>query len=363
MNTNTTYSATYHTSTGRYYQATVYLSAVTITIRYRDEENQEKEVYWLTKDLVAYHEQALGGELQYRNNRGEIERLGVRDVQLTEALKRTLSHHRLFGKAHTRLLNNVWVKLGLITGIIFLVLLGIYLWLVPILGERMAKGFSKDAEISMGEQMYQSVLQQYHVEVKKTAILNDFYKQLHYDIAYPVSITVVESNEMNAFAIPGGHIVVYDAILDRMKTPEELAALLGHEGSHIALRHSLRNIFRSMARQMFLALIVGNQAGVISEVVGNADALKGLQYSRSLETEADDNGLQLMAKNNINPQGMMRLMQMLQKESGGAEPAPFLSTHPVFKDRIKNIEDQIKQLPNVTTANDSLKTIFHSIYE
>lgn len=360
---STTYSATYHTATGRYYQATVFLSAVTITIRYCDEENQEKEVYWLTKHLVAFNEQVLGGELQYRNNKGETERLGVRDKELTEALKRTLSHHRLFGKTHSRVLGSVWMKLTIVAGIILLVLLGAYLWLVPLLGERMAKGFSKDAEIRMGEQMYRSVLLQYHVDKKKTAILNDFYKQLHYDIGYPVSITVVQSDERNAFAIPGGHIVVYDAILDQMKTPEELAALLGHEGSHIALRHSLRTIFRSLARQMFLALIAGNQSGVISEVVDNADALKGLQYSRSLETEADVNGLHLMAGNNINPQGMMRLMQMLQKESGSAEPAPFLSTHPVFKDRIRNIEDQMRQLPAVTATNDSLKTIFHSIYE
>jgi predicted Zn-dependent protease len=360
---STTSSATYHTANGRYYQATVFVSAVTITIRYRDEENQEKDVYWLTNDLLAFHEQVLGGELQHRNNRGETERLSIRDKEFMEALKKTLSHHRLFGKAHTRVLGNVWVKLAIVAGIIFLLLLSAYLWLIPILGERMANKFSKDAEISMGERMYQSVLQQYHVDARKTAILNDFYKQLHYDTGYPVSITVVESNEMNAFAIPGGHIIVYDAILDEMKTPEELAALLGHEGSHIALRHSLRTIFRSMARQLFLALIVGNQSGVISQVVNNADALKGLQYSRSLETEADDNGLQLMAKNKINPQGMMRLMQLLQKESGSAEPAPFLSTHPVFKDRIQNIEEQIQQLPRVTTANDSLRTIFHAIYE
>jgi predicted Zn-dependent protease len=227
----------------------------------------------------------------------------------------------------------------------------------------MANRFSKEAEINLGEQMYQSVKLQYRIDNQKTAILNEFYKQLHYDVGYPVSITVVESKEMNAFAIPGGHIVVYDAILDQMKTPEELAALLGHEASHIALRHSLRNVFRSMARQMFIAIIAGDQSGIVSVVVNNADALKGLQYSRSLETEADDNGLQLMEKSNINPQGMRRLMQMLQKESGAGEPSAFLSTHPVFKDRIQHIETRLKQLPAITTANDSLKTIFHSIYE
>jgi predicted Zn-dependent protease len=360
---STTYTATYHDGAGRFYPATVFLSAVTITIRFVDEENQEKEVYWLTKDLVAYNEQGTGSELQYRDKNGAIERLGIRDALFIQALSKTLSHHRLFSKAHTRVLGSVWVKLAVITMVITALLVLLYLWVTPWLGERMAKGFSKEKEISMGEQMYQSVLQQYTIDARKTAVLNDFYKQLQYDVGYPVTITVVESNEVNAFAIPGGHIVVYNAILDRMKTPEELAALLGHEASHIGLRHSLRAIFRNVARQMFLALVLGNESGIASVVVSNADELKELQYSRSLETEADDNGMQLMDKNNINPQGMLRLMQLLQQETGGAEPAPFLSTHPVFKDRISNIEKQLQQLPAVTTHNENLKKLFHSIYE
>jgi predicted Zn-dependent protease len=216
----------------------------------------------------------------------------------------------------------------------------------------------------MGEQMYQSVIQQYKVDSRKTVILNDFYKQLHYNTGYPVTITVVESQDMNAFAIPGGHIVVYSSILENMKSPDELAALLGHEASHIALRHTLRNLFRELARRMFLALVIGNESGIASVVVDNANALKRLQYSRSLETEADNNGLQLMAKNNINVRGMVQLMYMLQKESGGGEQqTSFLSTHPVFKDRISNIEKQIQQLPAATTSNENLKKLFHSIYE
>lgn len=360
---STTYSATYHNAAGHFYQATVFLSAVTITIRYRDEENREKDVYWLTKDITTFQEQAIGSELQYRNKQGETERLGIRDAQLVQALKKNLAHHRLFGKAHTRVLGSLWMKLALIAGIILAALVGVYLWLMPLLGERMAKGFAKETEISMGEQMYQAVIKQYSVDTRKTDILNDFYKQLHYDTGYPVKITVVESNEMNAFAIPGGHIVVHNSILDNMKSPDELAALLGHEASHIALRHTLRNIFRDLARQMFLALVIGNESGIASVVVDNANALKQLEYSRSLETEADNNGLQLMAKNNINVQGMLRLMAMLQKETGGVEQNSFLSTHPVFKDRISNIEKQIQQLPVVNTSNENLKQLFHSIYE
>jgi Zn-dependent protease with chaperone function len=360
---STTYSATYHNAVGHFYQATIFLSPVTITIRYRDEENLEKDVHWLTKDLVAYNEQAIGGELQYRNNKGEVERLGIRDPQLMQALKHTLRSHRLFGKAHTRALGSIWVKLGVIALVLIGILLALYLWLAPWLGERIAGGFAKESEIGMGEQMYQSVIQQYKIDEHKTTVLNDFYTQLNYNVGYPVKITVVESPEMNAFAIPGGHIVVYNSILDNMKTPEELAALLGHEASHIALRHSLRSIFRDLARKMFLAMVFGNESGITSVVIDNADALKQLQYSRSLETEADDNGLQLMSKNNINTEGMVRLMRMLQKETGNAQQSSFMSTHPVFKDRIDNIEKQIRQLPATTTSNENLKKLFHDIYE
>lgn len=359
----TTYSATYHDSAGRFYPATIFLSAVTITIRYQDENNQQKDVNWLTKDLIALNKQVIGSELQHRNSTGAVDRLGIRDEQLMQALQKTLSRHKLFGNPSSRVLGNVWTKLAIIALFILFLLVGAYLWFMPWLGERIANSFSKETEISLGEQMYESMIPQYKIDSGKTVILNEFYKELHYDVGYPVTITVVDSKEMNAFAMPGGHIVVYSTILENMKTPEELAALLGHEASHIGLRHSLRNIFRDLSRKMFLALLFGNDSGITAVVVSNANALKQLEYSRSLETEADDNGLQLMEKNNINVQGMVRLMQMLKNESGGAESSAFLSTHPVFKDRIQHIEEQIKKMPAVTTGNDRLKKLFHAIYE
>jgi len=352
----TTYSATYHNATGRFYQATIFVSSVTITIRYHDESNEQKDVNWLVKDDTALNEQALHPELLYQNKEGQTEKLIIRDEALLRVLKSHLQYHHRAGKS-------IGAKLALIAGIIIAVLLAAYLWLFPWIGESVAMNFSKEEEINMGEQMYKSIAATYTIDDNKTAILNDFYKQLQYKVDYPIQITVVESGEMNAFAIPGGHIVVYEAILERMKTPEELAALLAHESSHVMLRHSLRNIFRSLARKMFLALIFGNQSGMISVAVGHADELKGLQYSRSLETEADDNGLQLMAKGHINVQGMLRLMEMLQKESQGPQMPGILSTHPIFDERIDNIKEQIKRLPAGPIENQELKKLFHAIYE
>jgi predicted Zn-dependent protease len=155
--------------------------------------------------------------------------------------------------------------------------------------------------------------------------------------------------------------VVHDAILKEMQRPEELAALLSHEASHIALRHSLRNMFRSMARRVFIMLLVGNESGIASFIIDNADNLKQLEYSRSLETEADNSGMRMMAKSGIEPNGMLDLMLLLQRQTNGNEPAEFLSTHPVFSDRIENVKKNIRSLDIRERIAHDLVSIFREI--
>jgi beta-barrel assembly-enhancing protease len=357
------YPATYYLPDGSSFAATVFVSSVTISIRYTDRENGQKDVYWLEKELAGFEERPGGTELQYRNKEGQVERLIITDPALVQEIKKRLSHNRQIGRPHQRVMSKTGSKLLIILGILVGLFLVAYLWFVPWLGERVAMNFSKDYEISLGNQMYKAISSAYKIDARKTEVVNRFYKQLGYSVDYPVEITVVESADVNAFAVPGGHIVVYDAILEKMKTPEELAALLGHEASHVALRHSLRNMFRSLARKMFLALVFGNDAGIFSVLVNNADDLKGLEYSRALETEADDSGLKLMAGSGIDPEGMVRLMQLLQKESGGKEPSSLLNTHPVIADRLENIREQMLLLKPAQRNNEGLKKTFHEIYE
>ena len=173
---STTYSATYHDSAGRFYPATIFLSAVTITIRYQDENNEQKDVNWLTKDITGLQQQSIQSEIQYKNNRGETERLSIRDEQLVQALRKTLAHHRAFGNTGTRVAGNVWTKLAVIALFILFLLVGAYLWFIPWLGERIANGFSKETENSMGEQKYESIKPQKNNDSVKTYILNEFYK-------------------------------------------------------------------------------------------------------------------------------------------------------------------------------------------
>lgn len=360
---NAPYTATLHLPDGSSYPATFYVSSVTISIRYYDAMGLQRDVYWLEKEIAGFEEKPGGAEIQYFNSEGQTDRLIITDPLAIEELKKRLSHNRFIGKPHQRILGKTGTKVLTVLGIVIGILCIAYFWFVPWLGERVAMNFSKDYEINMGNQMYEALAAAYKVDDRKTEMVNRFYKQLGYIVDYPIEITVVESGEVNAFAVPGGHIVVYDAILEKMKTPEELAALLGHEASHVALRHSLRNMFRALARKMFLALVLGSDVGILNVMIDNADDLKGLEYSRALETEADNNGLQLMAKSGIDPEGMVRLMELLEKESGSHQPSSLLNTHPETVDRIKNIRKQLPKLNTADRENPELKKTFHEIFE
>ena len=355
----TTYSARF-----KHFQVSVILSPVTLTIRYPDEQGQQQDIHWLGSDLQQLETTPGGYTLHYRSPAGTMETLHFTDPSLEQAIRKNFRHHKFAGNAPARAFNSILSKIVLITGIICGLFLICYLWVAPWLGRKVAASFSKETEISLGEQMYNSTISAYQVDSAKTKLLNQFYQALHFQTGYPIQITVVKSPEVNAFAVPGGHIVVYDAILDNMKTPEELAALLGHEASHIAQRHTLNNIFSSLARQMFISLIIGNESGITSVLVSNASDLKELAYSRELETDADNNGMKLMYQNKVDTEGMVRLMDLLNQTSAGkGQAVNFLSTHPVFEKRVANVKEQLKQYPSAPTENAELQTIFHAIYE
>jgi Zn-dependent protease with chaperone function len=358
---DTQYHATYYDAQGRFYSASVILSSITLSIRYRDHNNVQNDVYWLADDIVSLEDRATDSELKYKNREGMIERLIIRDPELVKAIRKHYKYHKFAGGLSYHLLGDTRTKLFLFFGAIVAFIAAGYFFFIPWLGERIAKNVSKEWEISMGEQFYQTIITGYKVDGRKTALLNEFYKSTGFKISYPLRITVVEAKEANAFALPGGHIVVHDEILKEMQRPEELAALLSHEASHISLRHSLRNMFRSMARRVFIMLIVGNESGIATFIIDNADNLKQLEYSRSLETEADNHGMRMMAESGIEPNGMLDLMLLLQKQTKGNEPAAFLSTHPVFTDRVQNVKENMSSLKMGEAVSNDLQTIFSEL--
>jgi beta-barrel assembly-enhancing protease len=150
---------------------------------------------------------------------------------------------------------------------------------------------------------------------------------------------VVENAEVNAFAIPGGHVVVNSGLIKKAASAEELAGVLAHEVQHVELRHSLRGVAGELLWQILIGM-VWDSGSTLGGVAGN---LGSLSFSRDDETEADTLGLQLMAKAEIDPQGMVGMMKKLAEIN--SMEIPLLQTHPASAERVKRLQALVDEMP------------------
>ena len=199
------------------------------------------------------------------------------------------------------------------------------------------------------------------IDETKTKDINLFFQQLNIETSYPIHIVVVEDSIINAFAMPGGGIVVYDAMLQKLDKPEQLAALLSHEFSHVELKHATRNIFRTIAGSLFISMVLSDANGIANLVVENAHQLRNLKYSRELEHEADANGLNILKQNQLDATGMADLFLLLKLQQP-FEPDELLSTHPELDSRIDFVKSFQKENSYKPVQNDSLNFYFKKLH-
>ena len=160
------------------------------------------------------------------------------------------------------------------------------------------------------------------------------------------SFDVIDNKQLNAFAFPGGPVFFYTGLLDKIRTEDQLAGVLSHELTHVRKEHWARQYEDSQKRNILLTigLILTRSNRTIGDLVGVANSLVSLKYSRRSETESDDNGLDMMVKAGYNPEGMADVFRILSQQGGG-KPPEFLSTHPADSARIRRIEDRAAKMP------------------
>jgi len=134
------------------------------------------------------------------------------------------------------------------------------------------------------------------------------------DQPYHFRIHVHPSKMVNAMALPGGTIVVFQGLINATETPEELAGVLAHEFQHVLKRHSTRNIIRSEAINLFGMIISGNSDSMTNVILQAGSVLEHLRYSRQLESQADAEGMKMMLATHVDPQGMIRVFEKLEEE-------------------------------------------------
>lgn len=222
--------------------------------------------------------------------------------------------------------------------------------------------FMSDTKLaSMGAESFEQMKQE--VPISSDQKLVDFVQCVADQITPNVSkqahsgdweVVVFDSEQVNAFALPGGKIGVYTGILKITENQDQLAAIMGHEVAHVIAKHSNERMSSSQAASgiQALASIALGEQDPQTQKYALAALGAGLQYGvlmpygRSHEKEADIIGQELMAKSGFKPQATVALWHNMAKVSKGSPPE-FLSTHPSHQTRIEKLTEHLSVTENM----------------
>ncbi|MBV8844885.1 MAG: M48 family metalloprotease [Bryobacterales bacterium] len=225
--------------------------------------------------------------------------------------------------------------------------------------------YSLDKEIALGKGLAQDVERQ--AKIIDEPVVAEYVNRLgqnlvrNSDAKVPFTIKVIDTEDVNAFALPGGFFFVNSGLILKADTEAELAGVMSHEIAHVAARHGTRQASRGEVAQLATIplIFMGGWAGFgARQGVSLLMPIGFLQFSRAFESEADMLGLQYMYKAGYDPEAFVDFfekIESLEKKKPGTLAKVF-STHPLTDDRIaaaqKNIQSLLKERPEyvVTTS-------------
>jgi len=213
--------------------------------------------------------------------------------------------------------------------------------------------YSLEKEIALGKQLAQEVERQ--AKITDDPIVAEYVNRVgqnlvrNSDAKVPFTIKVVDSEEVNAFALPGGFFFVNSGVLLKAESESELAGVMAHEIAHVAARHGTRQATRGQLinyGSIPLIFLGGWTGYAIRQGAGLAIPLGFLTFSRGFENEADFLGLQYLYKSGYDPTAFVDFfekIQSLEKRKPGTISKVF-ATHPMTDDRIKNAQKNIQEI-------------------
>lgn len=148
----------------------------------------------------------------------------------------------------------------------------------------------------------------------------------------------------NAFALPGGTMVMTDEFVKQFPEPDVIAGVLGHEIGHVVEEHGLKRLYRSLSTYILIAFLAGDTGPILEDVVLEGNLLLSLSFSRAQERSADEFGLRLADQAGFDPDGLKIFFTRLSGKFGGSEGSQWMSTHPSSLDRVKAIDAFINDL-------------------
>ncbi len=350
------YTGIYYLKGGAVYAATFSFLNDRLSIQFTDEKRIKREVYWYYDEIIKEDlEQGFKSVIRYKGYPEQV--IEVNSSQFVRELE------ELINRQNKKFLLKVFghsLPLLRVLFIIIILIAAVYLWLVPYLAVRLAGKVPVSYEENLGNRMYNAMKSGFTIDEKKTVYINEFFNELNIPTPYTIHITVVKDDIPNAFAMPGGNIIVYDKIIAGMDNYKELAALLSHEFSHVQNRHTTKSLFRQLGNTVFLSVLFGNTGAVSNVIIRNADELKSLSYGRGLEKDADISGLKILCDRKIDGNGFVDLFAILKKQ-GGPPVSEWMSSHPDLDRRIEYIKNDPLFNKNGIQENETLRALFLKI--
>ncbi len=215
--------------------------------------------------------------------------------------------------------------------------------------------YSIDREVALGRQLAAEVdrSSKFVTDPSVTEFVNRIAQNivLHSDAKVPFNVKVIDSNEVNAFALPGGFLYVNRGLLEAADNEAEVAGVLAHEIAHVTARHGIEQASKGeLLNYASIGLIfVGGIGGYIAQqALSLAVPLTFLKFSRGAEKEADRLGAQYMWASGYDPNALITFFEKLRSKEKGKPGtlAKVFSTHPMTGDRIKEVEALLPRFPD-----------------
>jgi predicted Zn-dependent protease len=214
--------------------------------------------------------------------------------------------------------------------------------------------YSLEKEIALGRQLAQEVARQ--AKLNTDPIITEYVNRVGQNLArnsdakVPFTFQVIEAEDLNAFALPGGYVFVNTGLIVMAEEEDEFAGAVAHEVAHVAARHMTRQATKSEIANIAsipLSVVLGGWAGVVArQGAGLVIPMTFLSFSRRDESEADYLGLQYMYAAGYDPNGAINIFERLQALSRRqpGRVSKLFSTHPMDEARIRNAQKEIQEI-------------------
>jgi len=228
----------------------------------------------------------------------------------------------------------------------------------PVTGQKDFVMMSENQEISLGKKYHAQVLQQ--TPAYKDQDLQNYVQKVGDSLSTKshrpnlfYRFTVLDSPDVNAFALPGGYIYINRGLMAYLSSEEELAAVLGHEIGHVTARHSVRQYSQSQLLSILSAAVQMNSGRTAGDIVGVASGALLAGYGREMELEADELGAEYLYQDGYSTEGMMKVLSVLKDQEiyskelakeRGQEPINYhgiFASHPSNDKRLKEILEDV----------------------